>query len=194
MKMENKMNKRIMMTLILSFMLSGCAQLGGTYFKKSYVSIKNADTKETEGTLFIWEADTSAAVLFKGGGACMQTALAVKTANIEAQTKLSDAILNLSSAALQATSATDQTTDKESLLEVTGSIKEAAQSLTTTTERTAFLNVGLFYICQIAANDSLPKSEVKEVVKTLIESTSGMESYNKQLNKVSGASAPAPVN
>ena len=188
------MNKRIMMTLILSFMLSGCAQLGGTYFKKSYVSIKNADTKETEGTLFIWEADTSAAVLFKGGGACMQTALAVKTANIEAQTKLSDAILNLSSAALQATSATDQTTDKESLLEVTGSIKEAAQSLTTTTERTAFLNVGLFYICQIAANDSLPKSEVKEVVKTLIESTSGMESYNKQLNKVSGASAPAPVN
>lgn len=188
------MNKRILVALVMSLLLSGCAQLGGTYFKKSYVSIKNADTKETEGTLFIWEADTSAAVLFKDGGACMQTALAIKTANIEAQTKLSDAILNLSKTALQATATSGQTTDKEALLEVTGSIQEAAQSLTTTTERTAFLNVGLFYICQIAANKSLPESEVKEVVTTLIKSTSGMESYNKQLNKDSGASAPAPVN
>ena len=188
------MNKILLPILIMSILTAGCAQLGGTYFKKSYVSIKNSDTNETEGTLFIWEADTSAAVLFKEGGACMQTALAIKTANIEAQTKLSDAILNLSKTALQATTADGQAADNAALLEVTSSIQEAAQSLTTTTERTAFLNVGMFYICQIAANKTLPDSEVKEVITTLIKSTSDMQSYNKQLNTNVDDSAHALVN
>ena len=150
-------------------------------FKWSYVSIKDANDK-TVGTLFVWEADTSAAVLFEDGEACMQTALAIKTANIKAEAKLSDAILNLSetasSIAKQATTEGQAPASSGDLAKVTTTIQEAANMLTTTTERTAFLNIGMFYICQIAANKSINEVQANTLINTLVTSSAGMQSYN----------------
>ena len=163
------------LVLLLTTLLSGCAQLGGTYFKRSYISIADSN-KKTVGTILVWEADTSAAILFRNGEACMQTALAIKTANMEAETTLSDAILNLSKTA-QAAVVEDPaaTVSSQALLDVSGSIREAASMLTTTTERTAFLNMGMFYICQIAVNHSITPTQADTLISTLITSASGMK-------------------
>lgn len=165
----------IKLTFLLAFFvtMSGCAQLGGTYFKKSYISIKDSSDK-TVGTMLVWEADTSAAILFESGRACMQTALAVKTTEMEAKAKISEALLNLSQTA--ASVASSQQAANEPLADVTGSIKEAARLLTTTTERTAFLNIGMFYLCQIAANDSLTQEQAEQLAGSLIESAASMNS------------------
>lgn len=167
--------------LLVLFTISACTQLGGTKFKRSYVSIKDANDK-TVGTLFVWEADASAAVLFEDGEACMQTALAIKTANIQAEAKLSDAILNLSETASiiasQAARDGQAPASAGDLAKVTTTIQEASSMLTTTTERTAFLNIGMFYICQIAANKSINEAQVNALINTLITSSSGMQSYN----------------
>ena len=168
------MNKSIILLIFISVFLSGCSQLGGTYFKRSYVSI-TGKPENTIGTILVWEADTSAAILFKDGGACMQTALAIKTVNAEAEGKLSDAILNISSAANQIAKSGSNTASSEALVEASGSIKEAASMLTTTTERTAFLNMGMFYMCQIAANKSITKEQADKLIESLIKSASGMK-------------------
>lgn len=160
--------------LALTTILSGCTQLGGTYFKRSYISIADSD-KKTVGTILVWEADTSAAILFKDGEACMQTALAIKTANMKAEAKLSDAILNLSKTAQAIAADPSSAASSQALLEVSGSIQEAASMLTTTTERTAFLNMGMFYICQVAANDSITDAQADSLIETLIKSASGMK-------------------
>ncbi|WP_188151463.1 hypothetical protein [Teredinibacter waterburyi] len=168
------MKKVPLIVLIITTMLSGCTQLGGTYFKRSYISIADSN-KETVGTILVWEADTSAAILFKDGEACMQTALAIKTANMKAEAKLSDAILNLSKTAQAVAADPAATASSQALLDVSGSIQEAASMLTTTTERTAFLNMGMFYICQIAANDSITPAQAGTLITTLITSASGMK-------------------
>ncbi|MBV1913901.1 MAG: hypothetical protein KUG72_00860 [Pseudomonadales bacterium] len=178
------MKVKLTLLIIALFTISACTQLGGTRFKRSYVSIKDAQDK-TVGTLFVWEADASAAVLFEDGEACMQTALAIKTANIQAEAKLSDAILNLSETASEITK---QAADGQApagasdLAKVTTTIQEAASMLTTTTERTAFLNIGMFYICQIAANKSLNEAQTNQLISTLVTSSAGMASYNKATN------------
>lgn len=174
------MKNKIAIIFIALFTLSACAQLGGTRFKRSYVSIKDANDK-TVGTLFVWEADASAAVLFEDGEACMQTALAIKTANMQAEAKLSDAILNLSETASaiskQAEKDGEAPAGADSLAELTATIQEAASMLTTTTERTAFLNIGMFYICQIAANKSINEAQANSLINTLVTSSAGMQSY-----------------
>lgn len=174
------MKTKLAIILIAIFTLSACVQFGGTRFKRSYVSIKDAQDK-TVGTLFVWEADASAAVLFEDGEACMQTALAIKTANIQAEAKLSDAILNLSETASAIAKQAEQEgaspARAESLAKVTTTIQEAASMLTTTTERTAFLNIGMFYICQIAANKSINEEQANSLINTLVTSSAGMQSY-----------------
>ena len=178
------MKAKLTLLLIAIFTLSACSQLGGTRFKRSYISIMDSK-KDTVGTLFVWEADTSAAILFKDGDACMQTALAIKTANIEAEAQVSDAILSVTKATEkiieEGSGGNDKATAK-ALAEISGSIEEAASLLTTTTERTAFLNMGMFYICQISANGSIDGLQANELINTLITSSAGMKSYNKAIN------------
>lgn len=166
--------KKIALIILVILTVSACTQIGGSRFKRSYLSVKDSQN-QTVGTLFVWEADSSAAVLFKGGEACMQTALAVKTANMQAEAQLSDAILQLSQAASKIASEPMKANESEkALAEVSGSIKEAANMLTTTTERTSFLNLGMFYLCQISANKSISQDQTSILLKELIKNSSAM--------------------
>jgi hypothetical protein len=76
---------------------------------------------------------------------------------------------------------TSQGTSSEkalALAELSGSIKQTANILTTTTERTAFLNMGLFYICQLSANKSISESTTLQLTSELIKQTVTM--HNKE--------------
>ncbi len=162
--------KLISIIAILSI-LSGCS----TYFKKSYISITNKEDR-TVGTLFVWEPDTSAAVILNDPDgtvrACMQTALAIKTTDAEGDATLSEAILNLSKTAAKVSeSQGDDAAKSQALAEISGSINQTANLLTTTTERTSFLNMGMFYICQLSANKTISESTTSKLVSELITKT-----------------------
>lgn len=158
----------IFLTFAAVLLLSGCTQLGGTKFKRSHISIIDKKN-ETVGTIFVWEADASAAVLYESGDICMQTALAIKTSDIEAKAKISEALLSLSKTAALVASEPKSSTSQP-LADITASIKEASKLLTTSTERTAFLNIGMFYLCQISANDSISAEQAKAILEVLVTS------------------------
>lgn len=144
----------VIMSLLLAFSVAGCATV-----KRSSIAFQ----KDSGGSLSVWNADMSAAVTYPQGQMCMQRALAVKTVEAELTTKVSEAIIALSDVAKNAAS-TGQNAELASLV---ASIRQTAALLTTTTERTAFLDLGMFYVCQISANGSLTDHQTAEVLRSL---------------------------
>lgn len=125
-------------------------------------------------TVIVWSNESNAAIINKQGRVCMQNALAIKTTNSTANVKLSEALLKLSKIASKELKDNSKS-NKESLLAVTASIDQAATLLTTTTERTSFLNTGMFYLCQISANDNIENKDIEKLLAKLITSASGLK-------------------
>lgn len=148
---------KYLITLLISLSLvfiSGCA-----HTKRSSIAF----IKDSGGSLSIWDADMSAAVGYQDGQICMQRALAIKTIDAGAMVKVSEAMLALSEAAREA--ATNGTSAE--LASVTATIKETATLLTTSTERTTFLDLGMFYLCQISANGGITDEQTATLVKII---------------------------
>ena len=154
------MNKLITLVLVsVLVLLSGCESLTGAWGKQSSIAF----VKNSGGSLSIWNAEMSAAVAYKSGQICMQRALAVKTIDTETAVKISDSMLALSAAAQEAIKDGDST----DLASITTSLKETASLLTTSTERTTYLDLGMFYLCQISANGGLTVTQTAELVQIL---------------------------
>jgi len=167
---------KIFSVVLISVSMFGCT----SYFKRSHTSIKD-DMGKPIGTIFVWEADSNAALLNAEGQVCMQNARAVKTRDVGATAKLSDAVLELTKATTnQVTNpkASASNGNKQALVDLGGTIKEAATLLTTTTERTSFLDAGLFYICQLSSNGSLSETGTKSVTDLLIKAASGLNNQS----------------
>lgn len=144
----------IIAAVVATILFSGCADM-----KRSTVSFEAGKG----GALSIWEPDMSAAVLYPSGQMCMQRALAIVTHDTAVTASVSEAVLQLSRAAAKAS---DQNRNDD-LAKIAATIKQTASLLTTTTERTAFLDFGLFYICQMSANGSLTDSQTAQLVKAV---------------------------
>lgn len=191
---------KIIPLLVSVTLLTGCT----TYFKKSYISIKDEGNNKTVGTLLVWDADISAAILYEGNDgnskACMQTALAIKTSDVTGKAAISDSILTLSKTAsdvMAQAAKGQQVNNADTLADISGSIKQAAKLLTTTTEKTAFLNMGMFYICQLSANGDLSTNDTLELVSILIKSAAEIDGitppYSEKSNKVVSPVPPAKI-
>lgn len=150
---------KLIISIIVLALLSGCETLGGAWTKKSSIAF----TKDSGGSLSIWNAEMSAAVAYNSGKICMQRALAVKTIDAATSLNVSDAMLALSKTA-QTVADKGGSSD---LISVTNSLKETAQLLTTSTERTTFLDLGMFYTCQISANGGLTDTQTAELIKVI---------------------------
>ncbi|WP_139141483.1 hypothetical protein [Pseudohongiella acticola] len=150
---------RAFAVLLLVLLLSGCETLGGAWVKKSSIAF----VKDSGGSLSIWNAEMSAAVAYNSGQICMQRALAVKTIDAKTSLKVSEAMLALSETA-RAAAASGSSAD---LVSVTSSLTETAQLLTTSTERTTFLDLGMFYTCQISANGGLTDTQTAELIRVI---------------------------
>ena len=150
---------KLIISMVVIVLLSGCETLGGAWTKKSSIAF----TKDSGGSLSIWNAEMSAAVAYNSGQICMQRALAVKTIDAATSLKVSDAMLALSKTA-QTVADKGGSSD---LISVTNSLKETAQLLTTSTERTTFLDLGMFYTCQISANGGLTDTQTAELIKVI---------------------------
>lgn len=150
---------KLIVSILVIVLLSGCETLGGAWTKKSSIAF----AKDSGGSLSIWNAEMSAAVAYNSGQICMQRALAVKTIDAATSLNVSDAMLALSKTA-QTVANKEGSSD---LVSVTNSLKETAQLLTTSTERTTFLDLGMFYTCQISANGGLTDTQTAELIKVI---------------------------
>lgn len=169
-----KMKVVKVMTLLVAIAgLSGCAALTGAWGSRSYLSVAEGKGGETVGTLFVWAPDVSAAVLYKSGETCMQRAMAIKTSEAKAQANLSGAILGLSQGVVKAAEKSDVSNDS-SVNAISAAIAQTATLLSTSTERTAFLDTGLFYLCQLAANKSISQGDFQAIANQLVTSAAGL--------------------
>jgi hypothetical protein len=150
---------KLLLSITLIITLSGCETLGGAFTKKSSIAF----TKDSGGSLSIWNAEMSAAVAYNSGQICMQRALAVKTIDASTSLKVSEAMLSLSKIA----KTTVNNGQSAELASITNSLKETAQLLTTSTERTTFLDLGMFYTCQISANGNLTDTQTAELIRVI---------------------------
>ena len=151
--------KKVVFLVSILTLLSGCETLTGAWGKKSSIAF----VKDSGGSLSVWNAEMSAAVAYESGQICMQRALAVKTIDTETAVKISDSMLALSTAAQAAI----KDGDSSDLASITTSLKETASLLTTSTERTTFLDLGMFYLCQISANGGLTDNQTAELVQII---------------------------
>lgn len=149
---------KILMLSFFALFLTGCETLGGAWTKKSSIAF----VQDSGGSLSIWNAEMSAAVAYNSGQICMQRALAVKTIDAKTSLKVSEAMLALSKTAQAAAAG-----GSADLVSVTNSLKETAQLLTTSTERTTFLDLGMFYTCQISANGGLTDTQTAELIRVI---------------------------
>lgn len=185
---------------VLFFSVQGCSQIIGTKYKKAYLSVvgdrpmkdNNGEvifekdgsgkmipvkTKETIGSLFLWEADTSAAVVYPkdsdgNSKMCMQWALAVKSSDMSSNLKVSDTLLNLSKAvSSMAAAVPNGGTPPQSLVDMTNTLKETTQLLTKSSDQSTYLNVGMFFLCQMAANGDITTKELNSQVTELIKAS-----------------------
>lgn len=172
--------------------LPGCT----THFKKSYLSVTGTPAS-TIGSIFVWDNDVNAAVIYKNGGICAQRAMTVITTDSGVSGAVSEALMDLASAATTAataaatasnaavaasgngasltessTAAEASETANESLVSIAASFDRTATLLTTTTERTAFLDIGMFYLCQLGHNGTLNEASVAGLTDRLIQSAS----------------------
>mgnify|MGYP001200310977 CR=1 FL=1 len=166
--------KTTFLLLISLSLMTGCETLGGAWTKKSTIAFK----QPSGGSLSIWNAEMSAAVTFQSGEICMQRALAVKTTDAETSVNVSKAILAIATSI-------ESNSDGDSLADISSSIKQTAELLNTSTERTTFLGLGLFYLCQISANGGLTDTQTAELIRIL--TLSAAPSSTSSAAKTSGS-------
>ncbi len=155
--MKNKVF--ITLGLISSLSLGGCETMGGAWAKRSSIAFQ----KDSGGSLSVWNADMSAAVGYQDGSLCMQRALAIKTIDSEVAANLTASVSKIADVASTATES-----DKPKITAaLASSLEETASLLTTSTERTTFLDLGLFYICQISANGGITDKQTAELIKII---------------------------
>lgn len=163
-----------MIALLSCYLLAGCT----TYSKFS----------DTGAGLLAWDNDVSAGLIVPGGTtkvtapdgtttftatppkACMQWALAIKDIDSETRATMSDAILKLAQKV-------PSTATPQELLSVTNAITVTSRALNVSTERTVFLMVGSFYLCQLQAN-GLPATEVSAAYTHLVTQAATLANPN----------------
>lgn len=158
----------VAIVMVLATTLGACESLPITW-RKSVTSMK-VDKENTAGTLFIWSNDVNAGMVNNQNKICMQRAMTARggSAGIEAQAPA--AIFNLSEAAVEAS----EKSQADAAATMSAAIAASVTALSTTSERTAFLDIGMFYLCQLAANDTIDETQTETLTRQLFTSAAGM--------------------
>lgn len=118
----------------------------------------------------------------------MQAALAIKEIDADASIKVADSILQYTKV-LDAMKA--KATGQE-MASLTGNMNQTVVMLSTTSERTSFLSAGLFYACQIAANQDLDDEATSTLTKAVIEAAAGLRPVTMPATETKQIPPPTP--
>jgi len=136
--------------LLVSMLMAGCST--------------HTEFSSTGAGMMAWDNDLSAALVVPGTNgkpnACMQMAMTMRDTTASTNANVSDAILKV------VDKIPENPTPKQ-LASISSELAKTSKTLRTSTERTSFLLVGSFYICQFQANGMDPVS-VAKLAQTLI--------------------------
>lgn len=149
-----RMNKFI--SILFFFVLSGCS---------------SHSIQEKDGALLVsWDSNLSTGVMPPPGRKmCMQLAITDKNKQVDSDISVNDTVLKL----MGITGA--QSSD---LIKVSNSVINKSQALNVSTERTVFLSVGGFYLCQLQLN-GLPDEMVANLAEKWLLYSSGLSDSSK---------------
>ncbi|NAR78058.1 hypothetical protein GPS55_16055 [Acinetobacter haemolyticus] len=167
--------KKKLLTLGFALFFSGCSTLDPIYLKRSSVGFK----PDSHGSMSVWNSDLSAAIANKNGKICMQRAMTAKSFDQDTTINISNAILKIAQVLKPDTDNSVQ--GNQQLIEFQNKVKDTLAVLTTSTERTTFLDIGLFYTCQMAMNDDLNNEDAASVIKTLYETSFKVNPQNSSI-------------
>ena len=160
------MKRLVVLTTVFCVMnFSGCSYYelthGETKPHVSFVNLSNQNRNVTDGsTIYVWSPKNNAAVINKEGKGCIQGADVFhnEDININVSNKLLEIVSGI------AVSPSVTTDDKLAAINTMSKIVQ----LKTNTERTSYLSIGMFGLCQLYSNGNLTEAELKTLVKKLI--------------------------
>jgi hypothetical protein len=126
----------------------------------------------TGAGMMAWDNNLSAAFVLPGTEKvnkpklCMQMAMSMNDINHKATASLSEAALKISEK-------TAKDAPSEDLVKISSELTKTAKALQVSTERTSFLLVGSFYLCQFQAN-GMSEENVSTLATTLINSAASI--------------------
>ncbi|KAF1719793.1 hypothetical protein CSC75_13990 [Pseudoxanthomonas wuyuanensis] len=106
----------------------------------------------------------------------MQRAMTAGATSVEASGSLSDAALKLADPTANA--------EGKELAGAALAVSNAVMALSVSTERTAYLDTGLFYLCQLHANGAMTSPEFASAVEKLIEKSATMPTAATSLGQL----------
>ncbi|QTC91758.1 hypothetical protein [Brevundimonas goettingensis] len=163
------MNRLVIVAAVVATgVLSACDTIP-KYGSRSLISLADQQ-HQTIGSLFVWSNDVNAGMITRNGEVCMQRAMTTRTSSFGGSASAPSSLIDLSKAARTAADKGDEA----AAIQLAAAYREAAASLSTTTERTAFLDIGMFYICQLEANGAISQSQAALLTQQLIRDTATM--------------------
>lgn len=185
---------RTLFLMLAVVLLCGCSTYDTRLSSRSLRSYDNQNL----GTVFVWDNDVSAAVAYPpstlrtlsgeretGRAAiCMQRAMTAAATAMEGDLSVSDSFLTL--AKLPGAQGGD-------LGKVAVNLSKSVLALSVSTERTAFVDTALFYLCQMAANGSLSDANLSTAVGKLFDVAGALSSSSAEPASEAAPSTQKPV-
>lgn len=147
---------------------------------RSYLSVATQESPpngpvRTIGTLFVWSNEVNAGVIYQDGNICMQRAMTARamSGRMDASAR-AEAPASVLSAMTTVAAEASENGNMEAAAAMSAAIAQTATALSATSERTAFLDIGMFYICQLSANRRLSETETNALSMQLVQSAAGM--------------------
>ena len=146
-------------SLLIVLLLTGCAGQNWSNHEKG---------STTGAGVINWNTNESAALIIPAGqrthpAACMQMALTANDTTKSIQASVSAALLSVVNKIPASATPSD-------LAKVVISLESVAKALNTSTERTTYLQIGGFYLCQLQAN-GLTEESVNLLMQALINAS-----------------------
>lgn len=157
------------MLLVLT-LISGCT----SYFKRS-VTVAQDKKDNFKGAVFVWEADSNAAMVTVDGKTCMQNALAISDSDTQLKVSLNKSADELAKTLAKANENGFSPENQNAIAALSSAITQTAKALNVSTERTSFLNIGMFYLCQLSANGGLTTAQLNTLTETLLKQSASMK-------------------
>lgn len=158
--------------LLTITLLSGCSAYHGWYGETkpmvSYVELTG--TPKNEARLFVWSPKNNAAFANNRSQGCIQGAeiFHEKGGTVD----ISKDLIAMMSKIATSSSATPE--EKAFAIKLTNDIV----NLRSNTERTTYLSIGMFGLCQLNMNGGITNNELIRLVSELIEKSSSLKTLN----------------
>ena len=152
---------KILMIMLSVSVLSGCSAFG-TWFGETKPMMTFAELP-SKSTLFVWSPKNSAAFVNAEGKACVQGAEVFheKSGSVD----ISNELLGI----LKGVQLSSDSTSDEKAIAI--GLANDIISLKTNSERTTYLSIGMFGLCQLQANGGISNQELLTLVTQLIKSS-----------------------